>query len=165
MELACNTHVHLYGMSVIALRLFTVYGPRQRPDLAIHKFTRLLKAGRPLPMFGDGTTARDYTYIEDILQGIEGARLLLESCSDPLFEIINLGESSPVALHEMIDILAEEMGVRAEIDHLPAQPGDVRQTFADLTKAQELLGYDPKWDFRDGIKMFLGWFESASEAL
>ena len=165
MELACHTHVHLYGISVIALRFFTVYGPRQRPDLAIHKFARLLRDGRPLPMFGDGTTARDYTYIEDILQGIEGARHLLESSSKTLFELINLGESSPVALREMIKILSEEMGVQPEIDHLPMQPGDVSQTFADVTKAQELLGYNPKWDFRDGIRMFLGWFESISEAL
>ena len=163
MELACHTHVHLYGISVIALRFFTVYGPRQRPDLAIHKFARLLRDGRPLPMFGDGTTARDYTYIEDILQGIEGAQRLLESSSEPRFEIINLGESRTVTLSAMIEILSEEMGVRPEIDHLPPQPGDVCQTFADVTKAQELLGYNPKWDFRDGIRMFLSSFESTSE--
>ena len=159
-ELACHTHFHLYGMSIIALRFFTVYGPRQRPDLAIHKFARLLRDGRPLPMFGDGTTARDYTYIEDILQGIEGARRLLESSSDPRFEIINLGENRTVTLIEMIKTLSEEMGAHPKIGHLPLQPGDVRQTFADITKAQELLGYDPQWDFRDGVRMFLNWFES-----
>lgn len=159
-ELACHTHFHLYGMSIMALRFFTVYGPRQRPDLAIHKFARLLRDGRPLPMFGDGTTARDYTYIEDILQGIEGARRLLESSSDPRFEIINLGENRTVALIEMIETLSEEMGAHPKIDHLPLQPGDVRKTFADITKAQELLGYNPRWDFRDGVRMFLNWFES-----
>ena len=159
-ELACHTHFYLYGMSIMALRFFTVYGPRQRPDLAIHKFALLLQDGQPLPMFGDGTTARDYTYIEDILQGIEGARKLLESSSDPRFEIINLGENRTVTLIEMIETLSEEMGAHPKIDHLPPQPGDVRQTFADITKAQELLGYDPRWDFRDGVRMFLNWFES-----
>jgi len=165
MELACHTHVHLYGMSIIALRLFTVYGPRQRPDLAIHKFARLLRDGQPLPVFGDGTTARDYTYIDDILQGIEGAQRLLESSPEPRFEIINLGESRTVTLSAMIEILSEEMGVRAQIDQLPAQPGDVRQTYADVTKAQELLGYDPRWAFRDGVRAFLTWLENTSEGL
>jgi len=164
-ELACHTHVHLYEMSVVALRFFTVYGPRQRPDLAIHKFARLLREGRPLPMFGDGTTARDYTYVEDIIQGIEGARGLLVSSTDPRFEIINLGESRTVTLSEMIEILSQEMGIRAEIDQLPSQPGDVRQTYADITKARELLGYDPGWEFRDGVRMFLNWFEGTCEGL
>lgn len=164
-ELACHTHVHLYGMSIIALRFFTVYGPRQRPDLAIHKFARLLRCGEPIPMFGDGTTARDYTYIEDIVQGIEGSRGLLENSPGPLFEIINLGENTTITLREMIKILSEEMGVRAQIDQLPAQPGDVRQTYADVTKAQELLGYDPRWEFRDGVRMFLNWFEGTREGL
>lgn len=162
-ELACHTYVHLYGMSILALRFFTIYGPRQRPDLAIHKFAQLLSEGRPLPMFGDGRTARDYTYFEDIVQGIEGACHLLEQSQEPLFEIVNLGENHTVELREMIQILSEEMGVQPLIEELPLQPGDVTQTFADISKARKLLKYDPRWDFRDGIRRFLEWFQDHPE--
>ena len=164
-ELACHTCVHLYEMSIVVLRFFTVYGPRQRPDLAIHKFARLLSEGSPIPMFGDGSTARDYTYIEDILQGINGARRLLEKSQEPVFEIVNLGESKTIQLREMIEILSEEMGVQPLIDKLPLQPGDVNRTFADISKARELLEYDPRWDFRDGIRGFLEWFQHHPEKL
>jgi UDP-glucuronate 4-epimerase len=156
-ELICHTYHHLFGMSVVALRFFTVYGPRQRPDLAIHKFARLMRRGAPVPRFGDGTTQRDYTYIDDILQGVAGAMAFVRS-SDPAYEIVNLGESRTVALREMIDILATEMGVAPTIQELPEQPGDVRRTCADVTKAGELLGYRPATEFRDGIRRFLDWF-------
>ena len=116
-------------------------------------------------MFGDGSTARDYTYIEDILQGINGARRLLEKSQESLFEIVNLGESKTIQLREMIAVLSEEMGVQPLIDQLPLQPGDVSRTFADISKARKLLKYDPRWDFRDGIREFLEWFQRHPEKL
>ncbi len=128
-ELFCHTYHHLFGLSVVALRFFTVYGPRQRPDLAIHKFARLMRDGAPITMFGDGTTERDYTYISDILQGVTGA-LDFVRAPDPVFEIVNLGESRTVRLREMIDTLAEELAVQPTIQQLPQQPGDVERTFA-----------------------------------
>jgi len=158
-ELTCHTFHHLHDLSVIALRLFTVYGPRQRPDLAIHKFARLLLGRRPIPVFGDGTTARDYTYVDDIIQGISGALDLLR-CSEPLFEIVNLGESQPVVLREMISVLGEEIGVKPNLEALPMQPGDVQRTYADVSKARRLLGYDPQTPFREGVHRFIRWLEA-----
>ena len=156
-ELACHTYHHLHGLSVMALRFFTIYGPRQRPDLAIHKFARLLRDGQSIPMFGDGSTERDYTFVDDILQGILASIDLLR-CSDPLFEIVNLGESRTVSLREMIQVLGEEMGVEPVIDRQEMQPGDVERTYADISKARELLGYEPSMEFRDGVRVFLEWF-------
>ena len=138
-------------MSVVALRFFTVYGPRQRPDLAIHKFARLLRDGRPSRGYGDGSTERDYTYIDDILDGVTGALAYVRG-REPVFEIVNLGESRTVSLTEMISTLAEEMGVEPTIQELPEQPGDVRRTYADVTKAKALFGYRPTTEFRDGIR-------------
>ena len=155
-ELLCHSYTHLYGISCLNLRFFTVYGPRQRPDLAIHKFARLLAAGEEIPMFGDGTTQRDYTYIDDILQGVEGA-VRWVSENEGGFEIINLGESRTISLREMIRVIGEEMDVEPRIRRLPMQPGDVERTFADISKARSLLGYDPKWEFREGIREFLRW--------
>lgn len=155
-EVICHTYHHLFGLSVLALRFFTVYGPRQRPDLAIHKFARLLRAGRAIPQYGDGTTERDYTYVDDILDGLEGA-LAFVGNGDPKFEIINLGGSTTVRLSDMIRILGEEMGVRPEIEYLPLQPGDVQRTYADVSKARALLGYEPSTDFGDGIRSFVEW--------
>jgi UDP-glucuronate 4-epimerase len=158
-ELLCHTYSHLYGITCLNLRLFTVYGPRQRPDLAIHKFARLLAAGEEIPMFGDGTTRRDYTYIDDILQGVDGAiRWVREN--DGAFEIINLGESRTVELREMIRVVGEEMGIEPRIRRLPVQPGDVERTFADISKARSLLGYDPRWEFRAGVREFVKWLRS-----
>ncbi len=157
-ELACHTYHHLHELSVLALRFFTVYGPRQRPDLAIHKFARLIREGRSIPMFGDGSTARDYTYIDDILQGILASIDVLRR-SEPLFEIVNLGGSRTVSLKEMIQVLGEEMGVEPVVDQKPMQPGDVLRTFADVSKAATLLGYEPSVDFRDGVRSFLEWFD------
>jgi UDP-glucuronate 4-epimerase len=156
-ELLCHTAAHLDGLSCACLRFFTVYGPRQRPDLAIHKFARLMAAGEEIPMFGDGSTQRDYTYIDDILKGMDGALDL--ACQDGgRCETFNLGESRTVSLSEMIRVLAEEMGVEPRIRRLPLQPGDVTRTYADVSRAREFLGYAPSVEFRDGIRRFLEWF-------
>ncbi len=155
-ELLGHTYSHLYGMTVLCLRFFTVYGPRQRPDLAIHKFARLMEAGQEVPVFGDGSSRRDYTYIDDILQGVEGALEWVDR-TDGAFDIVNLGESRTVELREMVEVLAQELGVEPRIRWLPPQPGDVEQTFADVSKARSLLGYDPKWEFKDGIRTFVAW--------
>lgn len=152
-----HTYTHLYGITCLCLRFFTVYGPRQRPDLAIRKFTRLLLSGEELPMFGDGSSQRDYTYIDDILQGLEGS-LRWVADHEGVHEIVNLGESRTIALKEMISILGEETGVTPRIRHLPDQPGDVVRTFADISKARAVLGYDPQWDFRQGIRAFIEWY-------
>jgi len=155
-ELLCHSYTHLYGITCLNLRFFTVYGPRQRPDLAIHKFARLLAAGEEIPMFGDGTTQRDYTYIDDILQGVEGA-IGWVGRHEGAFEIVNLGESRTIELREMIRVVAEELGIEPRIRPLPMQPGDVERTFADITKARRLLGYAPRWEFREGIREFVRW--------
>ena len=156
-ELLCHTYHHLYGISVLCLRFFTVYGPRQRPDLAIRKFARLLSRGEEIPMFGDGSTQRDYTYIQDILGGVLGGLAWTMENQDA-YEIVNLGESRTVSLEEMIRVVGEEMGIQPRVKRLPMQPGDVVRTFADISRARELLGYDPHWEFRDGIREFVRWF-------
>ena len=154
------THVYhkLFNFNVLMLRLFTVYGPKQRPDLAINKFTRLMLENKEIPMFGDGTTSRDYTYIDDIVDGIE------KSCNYVLknknvYEIINLGNSSPVSLKEMIDTIANTLNVQAKINQMPMQQGDVERTYADISKAKKLIGYEPKTSFKEGIKNFANWYE------
>jgi UDP-glucuronate 4-epimerase len=156
-ELLAHTYTHLYGVSCLCLRFFTVYGPRQRPDLAIHKFTRLLDRGEEIPMFGDGTSERDYTYIEDILLGLDGA-LDWVRAHDGEHAVVNLGESRTISLREMITVLGEEMGVQPRVRRLPMQPGDVERTYADISRARSLLGYAPKWTFREGIRTFLEWY-------
>lgn len=159
-ELLCHAAAHLDGISIAALRFFTVYGPRQRPDLAIHKFVRILREEGEIPMFGDGTTSRDYTYIDDILAGVTAAvDWASRRSGDGAFEIVNLGESRTVTLSEMIRVIGEEMGIEPRIRRLPMQPGDVRRTFADVSKGRRLLGYEPSVEFRDGIRLFLDWFE------
>ena len=152
------THVYhkLFDMNVIMLRFFTVYGPKQRPDLAINKFTRLMLEDKEIPMFGDGTTSRDYTYIDDIVDGI------IKSCNYVLknknvYEILNLGNSSPVSLKEMINIIGQVIGVEPKIKQFPMQPGDVDRTFADISKAKKLIGYNPKTSFKEGIENFVEW--------
>jgi UDP-glucuronate 4-epimerase len=157
-ELLTHAYTHLYGITCLCLRFFTVYGPRQRPDLAIHKFTRLMAAGDDIPMFGDGSSQRDYTYIEDILQGLQGAIRWVDQ-NPGVHDVVNLGESRTIGLSEMIGVLGEEMGVEPRIQRLPDQPGDVVRTYADISKARRVLGYDPKWEFRDGIRAFVKWFE------
>ena len=155
-EQICHTYSHLYGIKMVCLRFFTVYGPRQRPDLAIHKFSKLISEGKPIPVFGDGSTKRDYTYIDDILQGII-ASINYEKTQ---FEIFNLGESSTVELDYLISLLEQELGRRAIIDRHSMQPGDVPITYADISKARELLGYNPQTLIEQGIKNFVRWFES-----
>ncbi len=153
-EAACAVYSHLYGLRVIALRFFTVYGARQRPDLAIHKFARLIDEDKPIPVFGDGSTRRDYTYIDDILAGILAALAYEETD----FEIINLGESETVELNYLIAVLERALGKPARIDRQPLQPGDVPVTYADISKAQRLLGYRPQTKIEDGIEKFVHWF-------
>lgn len=159
-ELYCNTYHHLYGIPTTVLRFFTVYGPRQRPEMAIHKFTRLMKRGEPVPMYGDGTSARDYTYIDDIIDGIMAA---IERPFD--FEILNLGNSTTVKLKELIELIAGRLGVEPEIDHQPDQPGDVPITYADISKAKKLLGYNPKTSVEEGIEKFVKWFKADKDPL
>jgi UDP-glucuronate 4-epimerase len=155
-ELLGHVYSHLFGIRFIALRFFTVYGPRQRPDLAIHKFARLLLAGRPLPVFGDGSARRDYTYIEDIVSGLRAAM----TYDRTPYEVINLGNNQAVTLHEMIDGLEKAFGVSAAIERLPEQPGDVPQTWASLDKARALLGYAPKTTFAEGVAHFAAWMKN-----
>lgn len=157
-ELLCHTYSHLYDMRIVCLRFFTVYGARQRPDLAIHKFARLITEGKPIQVFGDGTTRRDYTYIDDIIAGVRAA---IDHEATP-FEIFNLGESQTVELNELIALLERGLDIRAVIDRQPLQPGDVPITFADISKSRELLGYDPKTKIADGIPKFLEWFRTTA---
>ncbi|HKP46103.1 MAG TPA: GDP-mannose 4,6-dehydratase [Pyrinomonadaceae bacterium] len=159
-ELLCHTYSHLYGLRCVCLRFFTVYGPRQRPDLAIHKFARLITEGKPIPVFGDGTTRRDYTYIDDIISGVRAAI----DYRDRNYEVINLGESRTVELNELISLLEKELGMRAKIDRQPLQPGDVPQTFADITRAKQLLGYNPQTQIEEGIRRFVEWFRAGESA-
>ena len=153
-ELICHTYSHLYDMRIICLRFFTVYGARQRPDLAIHKFAKLISEEKPIPVFGDGTTRRDYTYVDDIIAGVRAAMDYDQSN----YEVINLGESRTVELRELISLLEKELGTSAVIDWQPPQPGDVPQTFADISKARMLLSYDPQTQIETGIQRFVEWF-------
>jgi UDP-glucuronate 4-epimerase len=158
-KLACEAlgHVyhHIYGMDIVMLRFFTVYGPRQRPDLAIHKFAQRIHAGRPIPVFGDGSTARDYTYVTDTVDGVI-------ACTQREFgfDIFNLGESQTVSLSRLIELLELHLGKKAIIDRQPLQPGDVPITYADIRKARKQLGYQPTVNIEQGIPLFVNWFRS-----
>ncbi len=154
-EMLCHTYAHLHDLRCIALRFFTVYGARQRPDLAIHKFAKLISRGESIPVFGDGSTRRDYTYVADIIAGVRAA--VDYTASD--YEAINLGESRTVELRELIALLEQELGRAAVIDRQPMQPGDVPQTFADISKARRLLGYNPQTQIEEGIRRFVAWFK------
>jgi UDP-glucuronate 4-epimerase len=153
-EAACCTYSHLYDMKVVCLRFFTVYGARQRPDLAIHKFARLISQGMPIPIFGDGATRRDYTYIDDIISGVLAAL----DFEDSRFEIFNLGESQTVELRVLVSLLEQALGKRAVIDYQPLQAGDVPVTYADISKARMMLGYEPRTPIEEGIVRFVEWF-------
>jgi UDP-glucuronate 4-epimerase len=153
-ELLGHVYSHLYGMRFIALRFFTVYGPRQRPDLAIHKFAKLMLAGKPIPVFGDGTTSRDYTFIDDVIQGVRAA---MAYTATP-YEVINLGNTRTVQLTEMIAGLERALGTTAKIERHPEQPGDVPQTWANIDKARALLGYKPATSYDAGVERFVEWF-------
>ncbi len=152
-ELICYTYHKLYNISVNCLRFFTVYGPRQRPDMAIHKFARLIANGQPIPVFGSGKSRRDYTYIADILQGILGA---IDNCDG--YNIYNLGESNTVELLYLIELIQNALGMKALLDFQPDQPGDVPITYADISKARAELKYDPQINIEEGIKQFVKWF-------
>jgi len=155
-ELLGHVYSHLHGIRFIGLRFFTVYGPRQRPDLAIHKFSSLLLEGRTVPIFGNGSTSRDYTFIGDIIRGIQAA--MAYDRSD--YEVINLGSTCPIPLLEMVNLLADRLGVEPQIKFVAEQQGDVPQTFASIRKAKELLGYEPTTSFGDGIEQFVSWLLS-----
>ncbi|GAB4497119.1 MAG: GDP-mannose 4,6-dehydratase [Saprospiraceae bacterium] len=153
-ELLSYTYHHLYGMDVACLRFFTVYGPRQRPDLAIHKFTQLALAGQPIPLYGDGSTRRDYTFVGDIVQGISK----LISNPDWRYEVFNLGCGNPVTLLDMVKSVEQALGKPLEINFLKKQPGDVEQTHADISKAQAFFGYQPTVSLQEGVRQFVEWF-------
>lgn len=162
-KLACEAlgHVyhHIYGLDITMLRFFTVYGPRQRPDLAINKFAQLIASGKPIPVFGDGSTARDYTFVADILDGIVAA-----TEKNYGYEVFNLGESQTVKLSYLVELLEKALGKKAIIDRQPMQPGDVPLTYADISKAQKMLGYAPRVKIEQGIPLFVEWFRKyASE--
>ncbi len=152
-EALCHTWHHLYGIPMVLLRFFTVYGPRQRPDLAINKFVRLLEAGQPIPQFGDGSSSRDYTYVADIVRGV-----LAAYDSDLQYEIINLGSSSPVRLDELIAAVGAALGIEPVVEVLDHQPGDVPHTFASVAKAKRLLGWEPQWTLAEGLREFVAWY-------
>ena len=152
-ELIGHTYSHLYGIRFVALRFFTVFGPRQRPDLAINKFARFILKGQPIPVFGDGSTRRDYTYVQDIVSGIRAAL----NYQDSMYEVINLGAGRTISLAEMIQSIEEVIGEKAIIDRQPEQPGDVPLTYADISKAKELLGYEPNTTFKQGLENFKEW--------
>jgi UDP-glucuronate 4-epimerase len=156
-EILGHVYHHLYHIDMIQLRFFTVYGPRQRPDLAIHKFTKLISEHKEIPFYGDGTTARDYTYIDDIIDGIKKSIRYLEN-NDQVYEILNLGESEVITLEEMLSVIEKTLGKSAIRKNLPIQPGDVQKTNADITKARTLIGYKPATNFQNGIKIFVEWF-------
>jgi len=156
-ELYGHNYHHLYGISFTALRFFTVYGPRQRPDMAIHKFTRLIDAGEPLPFYGDGTTERDYTYYTDIIDGVEAA-----VDRDLGYEILNLGESRTTSLTQLVSLIESALGKKAVLDRQPMQPGDVTITCADVSKAKDLLDYQPATEVPDGIERFVEWYRAVN---
>src|SRR5947208_6662580 len=153
-EFLCSTYSHLHQMRVVALRYFTVYGPRQRPDLAIHQFTRRIYSGQPIDQFGDGNTRRDYTYIDDIIQGTMAAL----DYKGPLYDIFNLGESETIRLKDLISAIENALGKKAKINRLPEQPGDMPLTCADISKARQLLGYNPTTKLSEGLPKFIEWF-------
>ena len=160
-EMLGHVYSKLYDIRFIALRFFTVYGPSQRPDLAIHKFTKAIYCDKPITMFGDGSTSRDYTYVDDTVQGIIGAI----NYTDSNFEIINLGNNYTVSLKELIENIENVIGKKAIIEQHPEQPGDVPKTFADISKAKQLLGYNPQTQLEEGLKKFYDWFLENKEVL
>ncbi len=161
-ELINYTYHSLYDLDIINLRFFTVFGPRQRPDLAIHKFTRLILNSEEIPMFGDGSTSRDYTYYEDTVAGIRGAINYLKN-NEKVYEIINLGNNQPVKLSDMIAAIEKACGVKANIKQLPMQAGDVDITYANIEKAKTLLDYNPQYSFEEGVKNFVDWYRQINQ--
>jgi UDP-glucuronate 4-epimerase len=162
-EMLAFTYSYLFGIVTVCLRFFTVYGPRQRPDLAIHKFTALIEAGEPIPVFGDGNSGRDYTYVDDIVAGVLAAIDYQPALSDGAhFDVLNLGNSRPVTLTELVELLEKITGRKALRDSQPAQPGDVPLTWADLSKSSRLLGYQPRISLCEGLEKFVSWYRSSN---
>jgi UDP-glucuronate 4-epimerase len=159
-ELLAYTHHHLYGIPTTCLRFFTVYGPRQRPEMAIHKFVRATLSGEAIPFFGDGSTRRDYTFVDDIIDGVVRS---LDRCEG--YEIYNLGESETTSLQELVDMIGEVCGAPVQLDRQPMQPGDVIITYADVSKAKERLGYAPSTPVREGLVRFLAWYRDTREGV
>jgi UDP-glucuronate 4-epimerase len=157
-EKICYTYSHLYGIQVVCLRFFTVYGPRQRPDLAIRKFTEMIDRGEPIPVFGDGSSGRDYTYIDDIVQGVIAATRL-----DCAYEVFNLGNAHPITLTTLVRTIETCLGKKAALRRLPLQPGDVPITYADISKATRQLGYSPATPFPQGIEKFVKWYRESAQ--
>ena len=151
-ELICHTYHYLYGISITCLRFFTVYGPRQRPDLAIHKFTKLIEQDKPIPIYGDGSMMRDFTYIDDIIDGTVAA---MNRCAG--FNIYNLGESQPITVNDLVTEIEKALGKKATKEYIPLQPGDVERTFADVSKAARELSYTPSTNIQLGLKNFTTW--------
>jgi UDP-glucuronate 4-epimerase len=163
-EMLCYTYSHLFALPIVCLRFFTVYGPRQRPDLAIHKFTMLLESNQPLPIFGDGSTGRDYTYVGDIVAGILAAMSFEFKAAggEAPFEVFNLGNSHPVKLSELVELLETATGRKADRQRKPLQPGDVPLTWADVSKAARMLGYRPATRIEEGLQRFVAWYRSVA---
>ncbi len=156
-EVMAHVYHKLNKMNIIMLRFFTVYGPKQRPDLAINKFARLMLNDEEIPMYGDGTTSRDYTYVDDIVDGIVNSCKYVMN-NDNVYEIINIGSNNPISLKEMIEVIGKTLNITPKIKQMPMQPGDVDRTYADISKARKLLGYEPKVSFEEGIKSFIDWY-------
>jgi UDP-glucuronate 4-epimerase len=158
-ELLGYTYHHLHDINIACLRFFTVYGPRQRPDLAIHKFAKLIMAGQAIPFFGEGDSSRDYTYIDDIIDGIYKAMLWVQP-DEKRYGVFNIGGSSPISLNNMVAALEKAIGKKANLQKLPIQPGDVDITYADISKSEQVLGYNPKTPFAEGIEKFIEWLKA-----
>ncbi len=159
-EKLCFTYSHLYDLPATCLRFFTVYGPRQRPDLAIRKFTERIDAGLPIPVFGDGSSSRDYTYIDDIVDGVVAALFY-----PGRYDIFNLGNSSPIDLLGLIRLIEKNVGKPAKLNWMPAQPGDMPITFADISKSRRALGYEPRTPIAEGIRAFVEWYREPANGL
>ena len=157
-EVMGHVYHKLYNIDMVQLRFFTVYGPKQRPDLAIHKFTKMILEDKPIPFYGDGTTKRDYTYIDDIVDGLLKSMNYLFN-NENVYEIFNIGESHVVSLKEMVETIENAIGKKAILDIQPMQPGDVDKTYADISKAKAMIGYDPQTNFSEGIRKFVEWYK------
>ena len=162
-EVMAHVYHKLYQMNIVMLRFFTVFGPRQRPDLAINKFVRLMLEGKEIPVYGDGTTSRDYTYVDDVVDGIIKSISYIETHNE-VYEIMNIGNSNPISLNEMIETIGKVLKVNFKIKKLPMQPGDVNRTYADISKAKKLIGYEPKINFEEGIIRFVKWYKDKKES-
>ncbi len=163
-EMLCHTYSHLHGISCMCLRLFTVYGPRQRPDLAIHKFARLMAEGQPVPVYGDGAALRDYTYVDDTVDAVCRALDRVATPSEtPGFDVLNVGAGQPISVNRLVGLLSQALGREPAIQSLPEQPGDVPRTWADISRARAVLGYEPAVSIEDGLRRFVAWFHEQDE--